>query len=563
MVEQRRARGAWLVVAACGLALGGCAGGGQHADSRQAAEPVFKGMGTHHREVTTVSPEAQRYFDQGLNWAFSFNHDEAIKSFDAATKADPLCAAAWWGIALCNGPHINNPAMDEEHSKAAWDAVQKARSLAGSPQQKALIEALASRYADPAAGKVPQSPEERAPLDRAYASAMKKVHEQFGADNDIATLYAESLMDLRPWDLWTGEGKPQPETPEIVALLEAVLIRDPSHPGANHYYVHAIEASPHPEKGTAAADRLRTLVPASGHMVHMPAHIYARTGRWEDAAVANRHAIETDREYRKLSPRQGFYAVYMAHNHQFLAWGCMMQGRKAEALASARAMVAGIPPEFVKDAAPFVDGYMTLPLAVLMRFGEWEQVLKEPRPADFLPVSNAMWRYTRAVALSNLGRREDAEKEREEFRAAVKKVPDGWHVGNSEASTTLAIAGHVLDGEMAYRAGSIDEAIGHLREAVKLEDTVNYDEPPDWLQPARHTLGAFLIEAGRTAEAEQVYREDLKKWPENGWALYGLSRCLEAEKSQEAKDVRGRFERAWASADTKIHATCLCVPKKP
>jgi tetratricopeptide (TPR) repeat protein len=239
----------------------------------------------------------------------------------------------------------------------------------------------------------------------------------------------------------------------------------------------------------------------------------------------------------------------------------MMEGRKAEAIAAARAMVAGVPPAFVKDAAPFVDGVLPLPLGVLMRFGEWEQILKEPQPEDFLPVSNAMWRYTRALALSNLGRREEADTEREAYRQAAKKVPEGWRVGNSDAATVLAIAGHVLDGEIAFRSGSTDEAIGHLREAVKLEDTLHYDEPPDWLQPTRHTLGAFLVASGKLDEAEKVYREDLTKWPENGWALYGLAECLRARQAPETKDIQDRFQRAWAHADITLHATCLCVPK--
>jgi tetratricopeptide (TPR) repeat protein len=304
-----------------------------------------------------------------------------------------------------------------------------------------------------------------------------------------------------------------------------------------------------------------TLIPAAGHLVHMPAHIYARVGRWEDAAESNRRAIAADKVYRARSPNQGFYHIYMAHNHQFLAWGCMMQGRKAEALAEARQMVSEIPTEFIQAAAPAIDGFLPLPRAVLMRFGEWEELLKEPEPAEILPMSRAMWRYTRAIALSNLGRREEAERERKEFQTAAARVPKEWKVGNTDASIILTIAGHVLDGEIAFRAGHNDEAVTHLREAVKAEDTVRYDEPPDWLQPTRHTLGAFLLAAGHVEEAERVYRDDLKRWPENGWDLYGLVQCATARKSGDLNDLERRYAAAWSKADTKIHATCLCVPK--
>jgi tetratricopeptide (TPR) repeat protein len=281
---------------------------------------LFQGLGSHHREVSHATAGGQKYFDQGLTFAFAFNHDEAIRSFTEAARLDPECAMNWWGIALCNGPHINNPEMDEQHSKAAWEALQKAKSLSGkaAPVEQALITALESRYVDPA-GKLPLKPQDRAPVDKAYAQAMFKVNKQFPSDSDVGTLYAESMMDLRPWDLWDLDGTPRPETGEIVKTLETVLKATPDHPGANHLYIHAVEASPQPERAVPAADRLTKLVPAAGHLVHMPAHIYARVGRWDDAATANRTAMTADAAYRKLSPTQGFYHIYMAHNAGFLA----------------------------------------------------------------------------------------------------------------------------------------------------------------------------------------------------------------------------------------------------
>ena len=522
---------------------------------------LFAGMGSLHRKVTTNSPEAQKYFDQGLTFAYAFNHDEAIRSFAEAARLDSGCAAAWWGVALCNGPHINNPAMDPDHSKAAWDALQKAKSLASkaSPQERALIEALEARYADPAKGKPPESPPERAPFDKAYADAMATVHKQFPADVDVATLYAESLMDLRPWDLWDLDGTPRPETLEIGAVLESVIAASPNHPGANHLYVHAVEASPHPEKGVASADRLKTLVPAAGHLVHMPAHIYARVGRWEDAAAANRAAIAADAAYRKLSPEQGFYHVYMAHNRQFLAFGCMMQGRSEEATKATREMQEAIPPEFIENMAPVLDGFMPIGLEVLMRFGRWEDILKEPKPAENMPIFIAMWHCTRAVAYANTGRMKEALEERDAFRKAASAVPEDRMVGNSPAPTVLKIATHVLDGEIAFKQGNTDEAVSELKQAVEAEDTLRYDEPPDWMQPVRHTLGAVLLAAGRVKEAEKVYREDLKRWPENGWSLYGLSQALMKDGSPQAPAIEARFKQAWAGADIKIGSSCLCV----
>lgn len=527
--------------------------------------PLFEGMGPHQREVTTSSADAQRYFDQGLNWTFAFNHDEAIRSFEEAAKLDPDCAMAYWGKAFCHGPHINNPVMDEPGSLAAWSALQKALDLAktSSPSERALIEALASRYADPAEGDPPLTAEQRKPFDEAFAEAMKEVYAAFPDDPDIATLYAESLMDLHPWDLYDPQNNaPRPWTGEIVEVIEHALRLDPRHPGANHLYIHAVEGSDTPERANAAADVLRTLVPASGHLVHMPSHIDVRTGRWAQAAEQNRQASKVDVAYRKISPDHGIYHLYMAHNEHFLAWTCMMLGRREEAQAAARDMLRKIPADFVETATPFVDPLASIEISVLMRFGRWDELLALPRPADHLPVTIATWHFARGSALAALDRVDEALAEQAEFREAVAALPEGTMLQQNTAADGLAVADKVLEGEIAFRQGDIDQAVAALREAAAQEDRLRYIEPPDWLQPARHSLGAILVAADRLTEAEAVYRADLERWPENGWALYGLSQCLEARESPEAAEVEARFQKAWQHADTPLAATCLCVEAK-
>lgn len=528
----------------------------------QGPPPLFEGMGPHRRKVATGNSEAQRYFDQGLNWAFAFNHDEAIRSFRHAATLDPACAMVWWGIAYSSGPHINLPLMDEPRSQKAWDALQKALALRqkATPVERALLAALAERYADPAAGKLSLTGEERAPLDRAYAGAMARVAEAFPGDADVLALAAEAFMDLRPWDLWDKTtGEPRPETPRALALLEQALKIDPHHPGACHFYIHAVEASPNPERASAAADRLRALVPASGHLVHMPSHIDVRTGRWAMAAEQNRQASMVDARYREISPRQDFYRLYMAHDDHFLAYTCMMLGRREEAISAARAIAAKMPVDWLRKNAALADAYLPIEVEVLLRFGLWDRVLGHPQPAADLPVTTAFWRFARASALAAKGQIDAAESERSRFRDHVAGIPQEAMMAMNPARTVLRIADLVLEGEIAYRRGDIDKAVARLTEAAAIEDTLNYIEPPDWVQPVRHTLGAILLAANRIEEAEKVYRTDLQRWPENGWALFGLARCLEARSSPELAAVEARFKRAWADADTSIHATCLCV----
>jgi len=519
--------------------------------------PLYEGMGSHHREVTTSSALAQRYFDQGLVWAYAFNHDEAIRSFTKAAELDPGCAMAWWGIALCNGPHINNPVLPPERAAAAWEALQKAiaAKAGSSPIECALIEALSKRYADP-------PPADRSALDRAYAEAMARIWEKYPRDPDVGTLFAEAMMDLRPWDLWTQGREANPGTRKIVAALEEVLRMDPDHPGANHLYIHAVEPSPHPEKANAAAERLRTLVPASGHLVHMPSHIYVLTGRWADASRRNESAIAKDTAYRKTSPKQGFYHIYMLHNHHMLAFASMMEGRSEAAIRAARHVYDSVPADYMEREAALVDPYMGAVYDALKRFGRWDEILKEPAPPSFLRITTAMWRLNRAVAYAAKGLIDLAGQERAAFDKAASQVPEDALMAINPAKQVLEIARHFLDGEIAYRRGRIEESVAELREAIALEDRLRYMEPPEWMQPVRHTLGAVLLDAGRHEEAEEVYREDLARWPENGWSLHGLSRCLRARgATEEAARIEERFHTTWARADAPIGSSCLCVSK--
>jgi len=546
--------GVWTFVGIV-LLLAGCSAGVPRQGRSEPAAQLFEGLGTHHRPVTTSSPLAQRYFDQGLIWSYAFNHDEAIRSFGEAARLDPGCAMAFWGIALCNGPHINNPTVPPERSRAAWEALNQARALkAGAGEvEQALIEALSARYADP-------PPADRRRLDEAYAAAMERVHRRFPDDADVAVLFAEALMDLQPWDLWTPAGQPKGATPHILSVLEKALVLSPSHPGACHLYIHAVEAGPHPEKADAAADVLRTAVPLAGHLVHMPAHIDVQRGRWALAADQNRAAIQADRRYRALSPRHGFYHVYMAHNHHFLAFAAMMEGDRGSALQAARDMIAGVPDDFLRQQPALIDPYMMIELDVLKRFGRWDDILARPRPPTNLPITTAFWHYARGIALAAKGRVPEARREQQTFRAAAAKVPADAVMAINPAHRVLAVAEQVLAGEIALAERRFDEAIASLRQAVRLEDDLLYMEPPEWIQPARHTLGAVLIAAGRHAEAETVYREDLQRWPENGWSLQGLARCLRARHADaEASRVEARFRKAWSRADTSIATSCLCV----
>ncbi len=522
------------------------------------AVPLFAGLGDFGRRVTTDSPEAQRYFDQGLCFLYAFNHDEAIRSFRRAAELDPNCAMAWWGISVASGPHINNPAMPTERAAQAWKALCRARAAAttSTDVERALIAALEKRYAF-------EPPEDRKPLDEAYAAAMRQVWQAHPTDADAGALFAESLMDLRPWDLWLPGGEAQPGTEEVVATLQAVLTQSPNHPLGLHLYIHAVEASPTPQRAIAPADRLRNLQPGLGHLVHKPSHIDVRTGRWAQAIEANAKAIEADRRYREQSPEQGFYRIYMAHNHHMLAFAAMMTGQSERAVTAIQEMVADIPAEWIKENALIADGFAAMPLEVLVRFGRWDDVLAAPEPPEYLPLSRALRHAARGIAYAAKSDLEHARQEQAAFVAARKAVAEEAIVGNNKGHDVLGVAEHLLAGEILIRAGQADAGIAALRTAVKCEDALRYSEPPDWIHPVRHALGANLLALGRAAEAEKTYRESLVRLPNDGWALYGLASSLKLQgKHDEAKSVDAQFAAAWIDADVKITSSCFCQPGK-
>jgi tetratricopeptide (TPR) repeat protein len=524
----------------------------------QAKEPFFEGLGSYTRTITTNSPEAQRYFNQGLAFLQAFNHGAAIRSFQEAARLDPTSAMTHWAISLASGPHINFPLVPPPAAELAWKELVLAKQYA--PQaaalEQALIEALGFRYANP-------QPEDRSPLDRAYAEAMRKVWQAHPDDPDVGAFFAEALMDLRPWNQWTREGKPQPDTEEIIATLDAVLKLNINHPFANHLYIHAVEASPHPERAEAAADRLRNLQPGIGHNVHMPSHIDVRLGRWQDAIDANLKAAAAVRKYRAIvGPPTGFLAVYDAHNEHMLAYAAMMTGQSQLAIDHIRVMVAELPTEFLKDYALAVEGFMAMPLEVLVRFGRWDEILAEKDDyPEYMPFTRAFHHAARAVAFAAKGDVPSARKAQNVFTERARLVPGEETFGNNPAVTILAIAAHMVEGEILIREGHLDKGFAELRAAVAKEDGLRYDEPPGWLIPMRHTLGASLITTGHFAEAEQVYREDLARLPDDGWALFGLAQSLRNQKkNEEAAAAVARFHKVWAKADLKIHSSCLCQP---
>jgi tetratricopeptide (TPR) repeat protein len=526
-------------------------------DTKKPAVPLFDGLGKHSRKIATNAAIAQRYFDQGLMFMFAYNHDEAVRAFRQAADLDPGCAMAYWGIALASGMNYNDPSFTPEKAKTTAEALAQAREKATgeTAANKALIDALAHRYPNPA-------PPERADAEKAYAKAMKAAWDQFSTDADIGALYAESLMNLRPWNLWTRDGKPQPETPEILRTLEAVLKLAPAHPLANHLYIHAVEASPEPAKADAAADALRDKYPALGHLLHMPSHIDIRRGRWQQAVEANRRAIQADRDYQKAVPEQGFYRMYMAHNHHMLTFAAMMHGESALALKTIREMIAAVPKEWVavKENAAIVDGFAAMPLEVLKRFGRWDDLLKEPEPPEIFPIARALWHYNRGIAWAAKGQVNQAREAQTNFRAAAAKIAPEATFSNNKATDLLAIADHTLEGEILFREGNKQAAITALEKAVNREDQLRYSEPPDWFVPSRHALGAILLHDKQAAAAEKVYQEDLRRWPDNGWSLHGLAQTLDVlGKKDEAAKVKERFQAVWQRADVKIQSSCFCV----
>jgi len=507
---------------------------------------LFDDLGAHHRTVTTTRPQAQRYFDQGLRLLYAFNHDEAARSFAKAAAVDPSCAMCFWGIAYALGPNYNVPMLPDRFA-TAWEALGKAKAAAPrtTPVERALIGALATRYKGPA----PHPPTAQAPLNLAYADAMRDVAKQFPDDDDVQVLAAEAMMDVSPWKLWTKAGKPtSTRTGEIVTLLEGVLARAPDHPGANHYYIHAIEASPDPAKGLAAAARLPSLIPGAGHVVHMPAHIYQRVGRYADASAANRAAARIDLAYMRKTKPPGYYPMYLGHNYGFLAYSASMEGRAAESLEAARASAKAIPPEML-DMMPGMDFFVSEPLLVMVRFSRWNEILSEPRPNPKYNAMTGLWLHAHGMANASLGNHEAARVDLAELQRLIAKVPPDEQASNNPTRTLLAVSAKALEARIAESEGS-PAALTSWAEAVAMEDALAYAEPADWFYSLRHFQGAALLAAGNNREAEAVYREDLVRNPHNGWALSGLVQSLRAQKKlREAAKVQEELDRAWSRSD--------------
>ena len=550
-------RQAAFVTSVCLVALAGCATtvDSRHAQASANAQ-IFEAMDAHERAITISTPEAQLYFNQGLTWMFAFNHDEAIKSFAHAAELDPECAMAWWGVALCEGPNYNDPVMTPQRTADAWSALLKAiaRIDNTSPVEHALITALSDRYAKTWS-------EDRADLDAAFADAMAGVWAAYPDDADIGTLYAESMMVRMPWKLYTLDKQPTENTGEIVAVLEHVMDMEPYHPGANHLYIHAVEPSADPDRGLIAADRLSDLVPVSGHLLHMPSHIHVKTGLWDEAIIQNQKALRADALYRSLSPDQAIQHLYMVHNAHMLAYAAMMSGREREAMAAARAMWANIPDDALRAVGPFFDQWMCSVYDVQKRFGRWDDILAEPAPPSFLPITTAIWHAHRAIAWAAKKDFDNAVIEQKAFRKAMGALPPDLMSGTDAALRILEVSDYFIEGEIALQKGEWDAAARALAKGAEVEDSLTYGEPPQWLQPIRHTLGAVYLKSGRYEDAERVYREDLDKWRNNGWSLYGLSVALERQgRLQEAADVGRQYRIAWAGADEPTTTSCMCIP---
>ncbi len=535
---------------------------------------MYDGLGDRSYPVTTASPEAQAYFDQGMAWLWAFNHDEATRSFARAAQLDPTCAMAWWGVAFSEGPNYNDPMPNAQRERAAWDAAQRAVAELDSetPKEVALVHALQARYDGDAH-------QDRSALNRAWADAMGDVWWSYQGDPTIGALYAEAMMNRRPWDLYALDRTPHEGTYQIVDVLAHALDIDPYHPGANHLLIHAVEPSANPDRGLAAADRLCDLVPGSGHLRHMPTHIYVQTGMWQRSIDQNLLAIEQDRKYIAEAPPQTIQVGYMIHNAHMLAFSAMMVGQEEVAMDAARRMQEILPEcveagarmggqgptleQVMTQFAIYIDPFYSTVYDVQRRFGRWDDLIAEPAPPHMFPISTANWHAYRAVAFAAKKDFESAEAELDAFRVAVKDVPvDLPFFAELQVETILEVADYFAAGEIALQKGEWERAAALLSEGAVVEDRLNYGEPPQWLMPIRHPLGAVYMKMGRYEDAEAVYREDLRKWRDNGWSLYGLARALEEQGHEtEAELTMSRYRTIWANAEEETETSCKCIPK--
>jgi tetratricopeptide (TPR) repeat protein len=527
----------------CGVLLCVGAAAQDHASHVQSHPVVLvTGLGDLHHPVSTKNPQAQQFFDQGLRFIYAFNHDEAARSFHHAAELDPKLAMAFWGVAEAVGPNYNDPA-DPDRYKQAYEAVQKAADLSAdaSPSDQAYIQALAKRFPADQKSDLRKAAED-------YRDAMRQVVSEFPDDLDAATLFAEAGMNLHPWGLWHVDGTPEAGTDEIVSTLESVMKRDPNHLGAIHYYIHAVEASPNPERALAGANKLAALAPAAGHIVHMPAHVYIRTGDYEAAIKTNEKAAEVDRAYIKATGVQGIYPMmYYSHNLHFIAMCAAMNGNYAESKKNADLLVANVGPH-VKEVPP-LEGFMTIPMAVEIRFHHWNEILKMPQPDAALKTASVFWHFGRGMALAGTGKVTEAEAEYKIVSDAEAATPPDVIFQmpiNNKAKDIMKIAEDVLGARIAVAKKNNSGAIVRLREAVAIQDTLKYGEPPDWFFPVREALGATLLLNGDAAGAEKVFREDLERNLRNPRSLWGLHQVLlQQKRGYDAGFVQREFETSW------------------
>jgi tetratricopeptide (TPR) repeat protein len=508
---------------------------------------ILPGLGDYHHAIATKSAEAQRFFDQGLTLVYAFNHEEALRSFLRAAELDQTSPMPLWGIALSVGPNYNLN-INPEREKVAYKAIQEARRLAaGAPEkERAYVEALARRYSG-------EDHPDFQRLNRDYRDAMRDLTGRYPDDLDAATLYAESIMDLHPWSLWTSGGKPTEDTGELLAVLQGILRQDPKHPGANHFYIHALEASPHPEKALASAHMLETMVPAAGHLLHMPSHIYVRLGNYAQAVEANEAAANADRAYLRTTGMQGgvYGLMYYSHNLQFLWFAASMEGKFSEAKQAADELWASVSPNVKR--MPMLDALLAGPALVLVRFQRWDDILNLPAPEASLAAARAFWRYSRGVAFSAKGAVSKALAERQELAALVSQPTSGASAGHYSAPGVAALALEVLDARIAAAQADHKASLAHWRRAVEMQDAFPYSEPPDWYYPVRESLGGELARAGQYAEAEEVFRADLQRNPGNPRSLFGLLQALAAQnKTAAARSARQQFEEAWKYAEVTL-----------
>ncbi len=506
--------------------------------------PLLRNLGTLHRRVTTRDPLAQRYFDQGLRLYYAFNHAESLRAFREAQRLDPDCVMCVWGAAMAVGPNINAPmdaAAEQQAIAAAKRGLLLLNRVDADDRERALARAVAVRYLNLVS-------DTRAGRDSAYANAMAQVAAHYPDDVDILSLAAEASMDLSPWTYWSKDGLARPGTPRLLKWLERGIKLAPNHPGACHFYIHAVE-SVHPERAVACAERLAALMPGAGHIVHMPAHIYIRVGRWADAIEINRHAVHADEQYfdGPHTPDAGFYsAAYRSHNHHFLTLAAVMAGASAVAIESSRAVVEIVTPDIARVAPP-VEPMLAVPVQTLLTFGRWADVLRTPMPPSDLRIASAHFWYARGVAFAATERMSEARATLDSIKSVRGTLSEG------EPRITLQIAEHMLSGDMALRQGDAVAAAQAFTDAATLEDQLSYMEPPTWHHPVRQALGKALLAAGKFREAEQAYRADLHRFPENGWSLRGLAQALTAQgRLSEAGEVEQRFAKAWRMADVVL-----------